>query len=192
MTKIIQPPILETARLFLHPIRLDDAPSLQKHFNNWNVIKYLNDKVPWPYPDDGAYQFLKNNALPRMEAGKAMLWGIFPKENQQAAIGLVEFRAEKTANDQEDRGFWIAQAYWGQGLMSEAVNAVNDFIFFDYGRDKITLQNYKMNIGSRRVKEKTGATFLHTKTENWRGEKREVEVWELTAENWKKFREEKL
>ena len=96
MTKIIQPPILETARLFLHPIRLDDAPSLQKHFNNWNVIKYLNDKVPWPYPDDGAYQFLKNDALPRMEAGKAMLWGIFPKENQQAAIGLVEFRAEKT------------------------------------------------------------------------------------------------
>lgn len=190
MTKIIKTPILETERLILRPVTLDDAKYLQKHFNNWNIIKDLNDKVPWPYPTDGAYNFLRNDALPRINAGSTMIWVILIKDIEETPTGLIEYRIQKVEGDREDRGFWLAEPYWKKGYMSEAVTAVNDYIFFDLGRKELTVQNYADNLGSRRVKEKTGAVFLYSKFEQWREQKREIEVWKLTVGNWKKFREE--
>ncbi len=189
MTKIIETPALETERLILRPLQLADAPALQKHFNNWNIIKHLNENIPWPYPDNGAYEFFKNDALPRITQGHAHLWTITLRALPNATpIGLIEFRAILTKDNQENRGFWIGEPFWNNGYMSEAVEAVNDFIFFDHKKEKITLQNYKMNTASRRVKEKTGATYLKTFPKKWRGENREIELWELTAEQWKKFK----
>ncbi len=188
-TPLLKTPLLKTKRLILRPLQLKDAPALQKHFNNWNVIKHLNDKIPWPYPDNGAEDFIKNDALPRIAKGYAHLWVIIPHNSSDSTpIGLIEFRAIKTEDCQEDRGFWIAEPFWGKGYMSEAVEAVNDFIFFNLKRKRITLQNYKSNIGSRRVKEKTGATFIKTIPAKWRGEECEIELWELTLKQWRDFR----
>lgn len=189
MTKIIETPILETERLILRPLILEDAPIIQKYFNNWNIIKNLNDKVPWPYPDNGADDFIKNDAMPRIAKGETFMWSILLKGE---FIGLIEYRAIKKEGEQEDRGFWLAEPYWKQGYMSEAVTAVNDFIFFGLKKERISVQNYADNAGSHRVKEKTGSRFLDTQTEKWRGKDREVELWELTAENWRKFREQEL
>lgn len=190
MPKIIETPTLTTERLVLRPLTLDDAPALQKLFNNWNIIQHLNENVPWPYPDDGAYTFFRDDALPRMENLKAMIWTI---TLDSAPIGLIEYRAEpKFETDQENRGFWIGEPYWNKGYITEAVTAVNDFVFFDLGVEKMTLDNFKGNIASRRIKEKTGATYLHNVTRPHRGGTIEMEIWELTASDWKKFREEKL
>jgi RimJ/RimL family protein N-acetyltransferase len=190
MTKIIETPILETARLILKPLSLEYADTLEKHFNNWNVIKSLNDQIPWPYPKGGMAHHLIHEALPRMQKSKALLWLLFLKETPEAPIGRLDYRLERMPNDQEDRGFWLAEPCWGKGLMSEAVVCGNDYIFDILGHKKISMQNYTDNIGSHRVKEKTGAKLLKTTTEKWRGEDREVEIWELTAEDWRKFRKQ--
>jgi RimJ/RimL family protein N-acetyltransferase len=50
-------PRLETERLILRPMALSDAPAIQRHFNNWNIIQNLATVVPWPYPADGAGDF---------------------------------------------------------------------------------------------------------------------------------------
>ena len=185
MAKIIETPILKTNRLVLRPLQLKDAAALQKHFNNWNIVKNLNENIPWPQPQDGCYQFYKNDAMPRVAEGKAHLWTIF---HNKKAIGLFEIATPDSRNTLGDRGFWLAEPYWGKGFMSEAIMAVNDFIFDVLKYTSITVHNYKDNIGSHRVKEKTGSVLLKTTKEMWRGEEREGEVWELTAENWKKFR----
>jgi len=188
MAKIIETPTLTTERLVLRPLTIEDAPTLQKLFNNWNIIKHLNENVPWPYPDDGAHTYLKNDALPRMQNRQALIWTITLKGDP---IGLIEYRAEpKFDTDQENRGFWIGEPYWNKGYITEAVIATNDYLFFDLGIEKMTLDNFKGNIASRRIKEKTGAIFTHTGTRPHRGGEIEMEFWELTAENWKKFREE--
>jgi len=190
MTKIVETPVLETERLVLRPLVLDDATTLQKLFNNWNIIKHLNENVPWPYPDDGAYTYFENDALPRMKNRKALIWTI---TLENVPIGLIEYRQEpKFDTDQENRGFWIGEPYWNKGYITEAVTAVNDFVFFELGVDKMTLDNFKGNIASRRIKEKTGATYLRLDTRPHRGDTIEVEIWELTAEDWKKFKEENL
>lgn len=175
-------PVLQTPRLILRPVILEDAPAIQKHFNNWQIIRYLSLQVPWPYPENGAETFLKDNVLPRIETGDTHCWVIVEQSGGEEAIGLIDFR--KTKNNDGNRGFWIAQDYHGRGYMSEAVDAVNDFIFNALGLSSYEVCNVIGNIASRRVKEKTGAVFLgYGELEHHNGE-RKLERWEVTKESW--------
>lgn len=108
-------PPLETRRLILRPITPDDAAAIQKYFNNWNVIQHLSTNVPWPYPDDGAKDFIENSALPRMRNKSAMIWVLAIKDHGDEAVGVIEFRLE----EQEDghRGFWLAERFWRRGAI---------------------------------------------------------------------------
>src|SRR6185312_7428956 len=47
-------PVLETARLILRPPRESDTPVVQRRFPQWEIVRYLHAKVPWPYPEYGA------------------------------------------------------------------------------------------------------------------------------------------
>jgi len=189
MSKKVETPILETERLVLQPLSEEAVDDIQKYFNNWNIIKNLLDSVPWPYPDNGARDFLDNKAFPRIKEGKAHIWTIRLKQNQQETIGLIEFRDDPDVRD-DHRGFWLAEPFWRNGYMTEATIAVNDFIFFTANKDKIIVCNTADNEGSKRVKEKTGAKFLYYKDMPHHRGKTKTAVWELTAENWKEFRDE--
>jgi hypothetical protein len=43
------PDVLETPRLILCPLRLEDAVRTQEIFPRWEIVRYLNAIVPWPY-----------------------------------------------------------------------------------------------------------------------------------------------
>lgn len=43
-------PTLYTERLILRPLELADADAVQQQFAHWEVVRYLNALVPWPYP----------------------------------------------------------------------------------------------------------------------------------------------
>lgn len=152
-------PVLETERLILRPVTIDDAPAVQRHFNNWNIIRHLNAAIPWPYPDDGAATFIKDNVLPRMQTGKAFIWAITIKENGDEAVGIVDFGGERPAHT-ENRGFWLAEPFHGRGYMTEAIAITQDFLFFEAGIESFRVTNAVTNAGSRGVKEKTGAIFF--------------------------------
>jgi ribosomal-protein-alanine N-acetyltransferase len=178
-------PILETERLILRPVTLEDAPAIQKYFNNWNVIQYLNTVVPWPYPQTGAIDWL-NWILPQMERGEMCEWGILLKEKPDETIGAVTVKEKKDGNIQRD--FWLAEPFWNKGYMTEAVYAINDFIFFEMNASVLQISNAVSNIGSRRVKEKTGAVFLRTEAQNYHNGDTVGEIWEVTKESWTTIR----
>jgi RimJ/RimL family protein N-acetyltransferase len=96
-------PSLETARLLLRPIELADAGQIQTIFPQWEIVKYLANKVPWPYPPDGAVTFLRDVALPAVERGDEWLWTIRRKEEPAVLIGLISLKKSES----ENRGFWI-------------------------------------------------------------------------------------
>ena len=76
-----------------------------------------------------AHTFLKEDMLPRIENGTAHGWCILLDDE---IIGFIEYRHDPQSPE-EDRGFWLAEPYWKQGYMSEAVTAVNDFVFNQLG-----------------------------------------------------------
>lgn len=177
-------PILETERLILRPISLDDAPALQKYFNEWEIIKYLH--APWPYPDDGAVSHLRDQTLPAMDKGKQIAWAITLKKTEDF-IGRIDYRFYE--DKEPDRGFWIAIPFQGRGFMTEAVAASQDYIFYEYGLERFVVKNLQSNIGSRRVKEKTGAIFKKLQPKSCSHHLDEpTEIWEVTKESWEAAR----
>ncbi len=69
-------PVFNTARLLLTPLQLSDAPAIQQLFPHWEVVRFLDSRVPWPYPDDGALTYVRDIALPAIAAGHEWHWMI--------------------------------------------------------------------------------------------------------------------
>ncbi len=177
-------PAFETERLILRGVTLEDAPSYKKNFVDYEVIRYLNHSIPWPYPEDGVEFFLKDMVLPH-QGRSQWLWGIFLKSSPTEVIGGVHLISE---GKPEHRGFWLARKHWGQGIMTEAVKPVMDYAFEDLRFEKMIFANAVGNIASRRIKEKTGARFMGVEPAKFVDPVyTEHELWELTKEEWLKF-----
>jgi len=174
-------PAFETKRLFLRGVTEADAPSWQRNFDDYEVIRNLAAHVPWPYPKDGVLTFLRTQVLPKQGIDK-WVWGIFLKENPGELVGVVDLWRE---GKPENRGFWLARKLWGQGIMTEAVTPVMDYAFNELGFTKLVFANALGNIGSRRVKEKTGAKLLRREPAKFVDPKfTEHEIWELEKVAW--------
>ena len=55
-----------TSRLILRPQELADAEQIQALFPQWEIVRFLMNKVPWPYPPDGALCYIRDIAIPQM------------------------------------------------------------------------------------------------------------------------------
>jgi len=75
-------------RLLLKVISLDYVDSYTKNFVDYEIIRYLSAKVPWPYPKNGVEDFLKNIVLPQLGNGYWM-WGLFLKSKPGELIGAI-------------------------------------------------------------------------------------------------------
>lgn len=181
-------PSFETDRLFLRGVELKDAGCYKKHFVDYEVIRFLSDQVPWPYPENGVEDFIENNILPTQGKDKWM-WGIFFKDRNEELVGVVDLWREGIP---ENRAYWLGRKFWRKGIMTEAVKPVMDYAFDELGFEKLIFSNAVGNIASRRIKEKTGCSFVGTKPFKFVDpELKEIELWELTKENWSKYNKEK-
>jgi RimJ/RimL family protein N-acetyltransferase len=104
-------PTLTTERLLLKPLVAEDAAQIQKLYPRWEIVRYMVSSVPWPYPDNGAENYVNNVALPDMAKGIAWFWSIRRREVPDELMGII------CLYDVEDnnRGFWLAPEFQGQG-----------------------------------------------------------------------------
>jgi ribosomal-protein-alanine N-acetyltransferase len=175
-------PELETSRLRLMPLSLTDIPGIQKHFSHWEIIQHLSDRVPWPYPADGAKQFVTDISLPAIERGEQLVWAIRLKTHPDETVGVIDYRYE--GNLYGNRGFWLAKHLHGQGYMTEAITSFQDYILLERGVESFIVHNATDNPASRRLKEKTGAVFLGEVILSHRNGCNTAEKWVITREGW--------
>lgn len=176
---------LETSRLILRGILSEDASAYQKYFADYEVIRHLSTAVPWPYPENGAAEFVKDFILP-IQGKDRWIWGIFLKTNSQELIGGVDLWRKGIP---EHRGFWLGKNFWGKGIMTEAVVPVNDYAFNELGFERLVFSNALGNTASRKIKEKTGALLIRTEPAKFIDPNyTEREIWELTKQRWNEYR----
>jgi [ribosomal protein S5]-alanine N-acetyltransferase len=171
--------ILTTPRLILRPLTLEDAPALQAGFPKWEVVRYLDAVVPWPYPDDGALTYIRDVALPGMQRGEEWYWSIRPRTAEQL-IGAICLRLKQGDN----RGFWLDPAWQGQGFMAEACAAVTDFWFEDLGQPVLQAVKAVANTRSRRMSERSFMRMVELIQHDFVSGRLPAEVWEITREAW--------
>lgn len=173
-------PSIETPRLLLRPLELADADQVQQLFPHWDVVKHLNAIVPWPYPPDGARRFIAGVALPAMERGEQWTWSIRPRAEPDRLIGCINLRT----GEDENRGFWLALPWQGQGLMTEASDRVTDFWFNTLHYPVLRVPKAIANTASRRISEKQGMRVVAVVERDYVSGRLPAEIWEITAEEW--------
>lgn len=77
------------------------------------------------------------------------------------SLGVEEYGMEAALTEfngylGRELGFVLGKAYWGRGIMPEAVNAVIDYLFNELDYDFLTCGYYNFNSQSKRVQEKCG------------------------------------
>jgi [ribosomal protein S5]-alanine N-acetyltransferase len=175
-------PVLETARLILRPIEMRDAPAIQRLFPQWEVLKHLHAGLPWPYPDDGAATNTAE-ALEDLARGKKFHWVITLKGGAGEARGRIDLWPYD-GQLQDMRGFWLDPDLHGQGLMTEAAEAVTRYAFEVLEWPCLYLTNPTQNHASGRIKEKQGAERLRVEPKDFMSGQGERQVWILTREAW--------
>lgn len=106
---------------------------------------------------------------------KAVIQTVFSAPEQYAlclksdrrAIGAVSLKLKGESrltgrDDESELGFWLAEPFWGQGLMSEAARALLHHAFVDLGMRQVWCAYYDGNTNSQRVQEKLGFKYLRT------------------------------
>jgi RimJ/RimL family protein N-acetyltransferase len=160
---------------------------VQRHFAQWEIVRHLVAKTPWPYPDDGAETNIRE-CLGKRARGEQFYWAITLKGGDDALIGRIDLRPDAGVGAM--RGFWLAQHYWSRGLMTEAADAVNAFAFEVLDWPFIDVTTNASNLASQRIKEKQGFKLVEMGVEAYVEGVRPKAFWRLTQEAWRSMRGE--
>jgi RimJ/RimL family protein N-acetyltransferase len=180
-------PVLETARLILKPLDLADADQIQILFPHWEIVRHMAGVIPWPYPPDGARTYIRDIALPAVARGEEWHWTLRLKTDPDQVIGSIGLKNAANAVH-ENRGFWLGLAWHGQGLMTEAADAVTDYWFNTLKFAVLRVPKAIANTTSRRVSEKQGMRVVATDERDYVSGRLPAEIWEITADEWNRRR----
>lgn len=163
MPKELFSPVIETERLILRPLAIEDAEELLAIFSDPEVMKYWNT-APWSSIED-ALKFINesNEAMLRQESltlgihlkltgdliGKCMLFG-YAKESKRAEIG-----------------FGLSRLHWGSGYVGEAGRALIEYGFNKLGLRRIEAEIDPENKSSAKVLERLGFTREGLLRQRW-------------------------
>jgi ribosomal-protein-alanine N-acetyltransferase len=138
-----QPPVLETERLLLRPVTLEDAPAIF----SWSSKPQISEYAGWnTYQSmDEAYQYINIHVFQNYKNRVPEPWAITKKENPSLMIGSI--------------GYTIDDLHWGQGLAAEAAKAVIDSCFKLYPLKRIQARCVEESSQSKRVMEKSGMQY---------------------------------
>jgi ribosomal-protein-alanine N-acetyltransferase len=173
-----------TKRLILRPVEIADADQIQKLFPHWEIVRYLANRVPWPYPEDGALEFCRDSAIPAMESGEAWHWTIRLADDPPRMIGFISL----IKGENENRGFWLSLPWQRKGYMTEACEWGNDFWFDTLGFPVLRVPKAAANIASRRISEKQGMRLVAVSEKDYVCGRLPSEIWEITAEEWRTWK----
>jgi [ribosomal protein S5]-alanine N-acetyltransferase len=174
-------PALQTTRLLLRPLALEDAPAIQEQFARWEIVRHLASRVPWPYPADGALTFVRDVALPGMARGESWHWSLRLREEPSQLIGVATLQR----GDRENRGIWVGSPWQRRGLASEASRELERFWFEVLGFPVLRISKAVLNAASRRLSERAGMRVVAVGEAEFVSGRLPEELWELTAEAWR-------
>ncbi|ATP42269.1 N-acetyltransferase [Solibacillus sp. R5-41] len=145
-------PLLETERLVLREITIEDASSILNYLSDKEVMKYYGlepfqsvndalDEISW-------YQSIFSNKT-------GVRWGITVKD-QQELVGSCGFLNVDAQHARADIGFELNQSFWGRGIASETLKPIITYGFKQLKLQRIQALIEPANIASQKLVERHG------------------------------------
>jgi RimJ/RimL family protein N-acetyltransferase len=127
-----------------------DADSLAAHANNRKVWRNLRDAFPHPYGPEDARAFIQLALARTPESFFAIAI------DGQAAGGIGFTLRGDVERVAAEIGYWLGEAFWGQGIVAEALRAVTQYAVRTHGLTRVYAVPFEWNAASFRVLEKAG------------------------------------
>ena len=140
-------------KAILRPWDTGDVPSLARHANNRNIWINLRDGFPHPYVEEDARRFI------------AMAQAMTPQtffcidKNGEAIGGIGYTLHQDVERFMAEMGYWLAEPFWGQGIMTQAVKALTAHAMQRHRLNRVYATPYAWNAASGRVLEKAEFTL---------------------------------
>ena len=147
---------IETERLILRRAVREDAEPM---FRNWasdpEVTKYLT----WPTHDSAEVSgWVVGSWITETEKDDCYQWMIQWKEIGQP-IGTIGVVFQREDIGLAEIGYCIGRTWWRKGIVSEALEAVLNFLFTQVGMNRIEAKHDTRNPNSGGVMKKCGMKF---------------------------------
>lgn len=134
----------------LRPWQIDDLDSLVKYANNPKIARYMTDTFSHPYLPENGKNFIEF-------ATKDMPIHIFAIEINGEAVGGIGLHPQGDIQRKNaELAYWLAEPFWGQGIITQAAGQMLDFGFRTYDINRIFARTFGTNLGSQKVLEKAG------------------------------------
>jgi RimJ/RimL family protein N-acetyltransferase len=157
-------PIITTPKCIIRLHHPSDIPAMQRAANSPAVAKYMSYRFASPYTLEDARQFLgiaMNLKAPGTDiltsyaicdpATNTYLGGIGVKTRDDIEAGTFEV------------GYWIGEASWGKGIMSDALREYSKWVFRTFPHI-IRLEGYTLSGNEASVKVLKNAGFVYEGT----------------------------
>jgi [ribosomal protein S5]-alanine N-acetyltransferase len=146
--------IVVNALVHLSEFRSSDKPALVQHLNDRDIYDRTL-RIPFPYTDASADEWLALVAMITEQQGRQVQWAI--RSAEDALIGGCGFSGFQAGNSHlAEVGYWPAKPFWGRGIMTAVVHRLCQHAFEEFGLVRITAYVHPHNQASARVLEKCG------------------------------------
>ncbi len=147
---------IDIGRYMIRDWTMDDAGPLARHANNPNIAENLRDGFPNPYRFTDAESFLRRvtSQSPRLA------FAIACEDEAIGGIGLMI--GQDVHRFTAELGYWLAEPFWGKGIMTSAAVAITNYGFAELNLNRIYAEPYTHNIASARLLEKAGYSLEGT------------------------------
>ena len=141
---------------------LSDAKDLAAALSNKKVQDNLRDGLPYPYTEQDGKEFI--SAMLSAEENETFAFAITVDNMVIGSIGI--FRQGNIHRQTAELGYYIAEEYWGKGIMTEAVKQICEYVFANSDIIRIYAEPFAYNIASCRALEKAGFQYEGTLRSN--------------------------
>ncbi|MBQ7033127.1 MAG: GNAT family N-acetyltransferase [Clostridia bacterium] len=181
---------LYTKRLILRHFTVEDAADMYK---NWASSEEVTRFLTWqPHSSPEATKYVLGLWCSDYEKPDTYNWAIEYEERPIGSIGVVRF---DTQSEHAELGYCMGTAFWNRGLMSEAAQAVIDYLFAEVSVNRIGISHAVKNPASGRVAQKCGLTYEGTKRAYFKsnaGEFLDISDYGILRSDWELARRNAL
>jgi RimJ/RimL family protein N-acetyltransferase len=157
---------LESERLFLRRFTMDDSDLLFELDNDAEVMRYVNGGIPVPR-EEIVHDFLPVFLSYYERFDGYGFWAAIEKASGRF-LGWFHFRPGEGAGPLEpELGYRLHRFAWNQGYATEGARALVRKGFTELGVERVTAHAMAVNLGSRRVMEKTGLRLVRRLDHDW-------------------------
>lgn len=141
---------------------LSDAADLAAVISNKKVQDNLRDGLPYPYTQEDGKEYI--SAMLSAKEDETFAFAIVADGKVIGSIGC--FRQGNIHRRTAELGYYIAEEYWGRGIMTEAVMQICQYVFGRSDILRIYAEPFAHNAASCRVLEKAGFQYEGTLRSN--------------------------